>query len=281
MSYRTILLHADMAHHAGARYTLGCRLAAMLDAHLIGAAATGISRFAPAAVAAGIWPLTAEHMTQMSDNASKALEACALSATAHGVNSYESRLLSDDAASALLLQSSSSDLLVLSQDDGNETLADRASALVPSLLLHGARPILVVPKVSRLALDVAPCQHPLLAWDGSNHSARALLDALPLLKLARQVTLLVLNAEQHASQHGQQAGADMALFLARHGVQLELISDSTELPVAEAILAQARTLGSDLLVMGGYGHTRWSEAVLGGVTSTILDTMDIPVLVAH
>lgn len=281
MSYRTILLHADTAHHAAARYTLGCRLAARLDAHLIGAAATGISRFAPVAVAAGIWPLTAEHMTQMSDNARQALEACSASAIAHAVNSYESRLLSDDAASALLLQSSSTDLLVLSQDDGNETLADRASALVPSLLLHGARPILVVPKVSRVPLDVQPFQHPLLAWDGSNHSARALLDALPLLKLARQVTLLVLNADHHAAQHGEQAGADMALFLARHGVTVELISTSTDLPVASALLAQARALGNDLLVMGGYGHTRWSEAVLGGVTSSILDSMDLPVLIAH
>ncbi|MBY0557348.1 MAG: universal stress protein, partial [Burkholderiaceae bacterium] len=117
MTYRTILLHADMAHHAADRYTLGCRLAAMLDAHLIGAAATGISRFAPVAVAAGIWPLTAAHMTQMSDGARSALAACAASARQHGVDSYEERLLSDDAASALLLQAHSADLLVLSQDD--------------------------------------------------------------------------------------------------------------------------------------------------------------------
>jgi nucleotide-binding universal stress UspA family protein len=281
MTYRTILLHADTAHHAADRYTLGCRLAAMLDAHLIGAAATGISRFAPVAVAAGIWPLTAEHMTQMSGNARAALAACAASARQHGVNSYEERLLSDDAASALLLQANSADLLVLSQDDGNETLADRASALVPSLLLHGARPLLVVPKHSRIQLDTQPCQRPLLAWDGSNQSARALLDALPLLQLARRATLLVLNPADQHGLHGATPGADMALFLARHGVQLEVLCIDTELPIAQAILSQAQALGSDLLVMGGYGHTRWSEAVLGGVTSSILDTMDIPVLLAH
>ncbi|MYM76235.1 universal stress protein, partial [Duganella sp. FT134W] len=125
----------------------------------------------------------------------------------------------------------------------------------------------------------APGRHPLLAWDGSRAAARAISDALPLLKLAATVTLLVLNPATHT--YGMEPGADMALLLARHGVPVTVMREYTTAPIGEALLGAAAECGCDLLVMGGYGHGRARETLLGGVTRAVLADMTLPVLISH
>ena len=124
-------------------------------------------------------------------------------------------------------------------------------------------------------------EHVLVAWDASREATRALTDALPLLKRARRVTVMAVNPEK-AHRHGAEPGADIALFLARHGVKVEATAQSSGgLDVGNFLLSRIADLDVDLLVMGAYGHARLRELMLGGVTQTILSSMTVPVLFSH
>lgn len=94
---------------------------------------------------------------------------------------------------------------------------------------------------------------------------------------------MVFNAQRQYGVHGELPGADIALLLARHGVNVDVLRQETPtgLDVGNALLSLAADLGIDLLVMGAYGHMRWREVLLGGVTHTILKSMTVPVLMSH
>ena len=92
---------------------------------------------------------------------------------------------------------------------------------------------------------------------------------------------MVFNADDQPDSHGPQPGADVALYLARHGVKVTVISRTISIDTGEALLSLAADLGSDLIVMGAYGHSRFREIILGGVTRTMLSSMTVPVLMTH
>jgi nucleotide-binding universal stress UspA family protein len=91
----------------------------------------------------------------------------------------------------------------------------------------------------------------------------------------------VLDAEDSGGAHGEQPGADLALYLARHDVTVEADAQTSTIDTGNALLSYVADLNADLLVMGGYGHARLREMLLGGVTRTILNAMTLPVLLAH
>jgi nucleotide-binding universal stress UspA family protein len=127
-----------------------------------------------------------------------------------------------------------------------------------------------------------PPRRVLAAWDGSAPAARALGDALPLLRQAGRVSLVVVDPERLGGRVGERPGADMAAHLARHGVKVEVQAlPSGGLATADVLLDLAADTGAELLVMGGYGHSRLREFVLGGVTRSILGTMAVPTLMSH
>jgi nucleotide-binding universal stress UspA family protein len=128
-----------------------------------------------------------------------------------------------------------------------------------------------------------PPERVLVAWDGSHEAARAVHDALPLLVRAeRGVSLVVVDPERLAGRTGDQPGADMAAHLARHGVRVEVATiPGAGLSVADVLLDRATDESADLIVMGGYGHARLREVVLGGTTRKILKQMTVPVLFSH
>jgi nucleotide-binding universal stress UspA family protein len=112
-------------------------------------------------------------------------------------------------------------------------------------------------------------------------ATRAITNTIPLLKRARNVTVASFNPASQFDVHGDQPGADIALYLARHGVKVEVIQKNTSVNIGDAILSTVSDLQSDLIVMGGYGHTRFREVILGGVTMTILNSMTVPVVMSH
>jgi nucleotide-binding universal stress UspA family protein len=132
---------------------------------------------------------------------------------------------------------------------------------------------LVVPK------DWAPGplgERVLIAWDASREAARAVSDALPILERAASVLVVT------PFGHGEVPGADIAVHLARHGVEATVQSIEIEqMEVGEALLSVAADRARDLLVMGAYAHSRLRELVLGGATRTVLARMTLPVLMAH
>jgi nucleotide-binding universal stress UspA family protein len=280
MSYKTILVHVDQSSHAHARVELAGLLARDQQAHLIGTAMTGLGmEYYRNSGVAFAGPIRQEELDEIARGAEQALDRFEAQARAADV-SYERRHSDDEPEVGLVMQARYADLVVLSQTDPDTSGPGLMRQLPEHLALQGGRPVLVVPYAGTYPhLD----RHALVAWDGSRAATRAVTDALPLLRRSARATLAVFNAASRYGVHGEQAGADIALYLARHGVKVEVLQQTTppEMDVGNALLSLAADIGADLLVMGAYGHQRWRELMLGGVTRRLLQSMTLPVLMSH
>lgn len=278
MSYKTILVHADATPQSARRIAVAARLARRDEAHLIGVANTLASRYAYQMSYEYCLPVMPEEAATLAQRARQSLQDFERIAAGEGVLSRESRLADGGPEDALLLHSRYADLVVVGQGDRRNGATAPYAQLPEDVMLHGVRPVLIVPDEGEPG-EVG--RRILLAWDGGMEATRALTLALPLLRRAGKVVVAVVNPSRGAAAHGEQPGADMALYLARHGVQAEVREEWCECGVDEALLSLAGELDIDLLVMGGYGHARLREMLVGGTTRAILDTMNIPVLMAH
>ena len=146
------------------------------------------------------------------------------------------------------------------------------------VVINSGRPVLIVPYAGRF--DTFG-KRVLVAWDASISATRAVTAALPLLRRADAVEIVVFNADVQDDAHGEQPGADIALYLARHDVKVNVVRQNSKIDIGNALLSMTNDLNSDLMVMGGYGHSRFREILLGGVTRTVLESMTVPVLMAH
>ena len=158
----------------------------------------------------------------------------------------------------MVLHARYADLAVLGQaDPDNPPLG---AGVVEAVLLGSGRPALVVPFIGAESVG----QRVLVAWNATREAARALNDAMPLLAQAEKVTVLSVNPERGIGGEGDLPAADIALHLARHGVKAEAAHTTAEdVSVGDILLSRAADLGADLIVMGGYGHSRAREFVLG------------------
>lgn len=279
MSYKTILVHVDQSRHAAARIRLAAEIALAEDAHLVGSAMTGISRilYQDAAVDMA-WSVVASELDNLKEQAEKALITFEAIAQQMGVTSYEKRLVNDEPGEALSLQGRYSDLVVISQTDLDETCSRVLAGLPEYVTLNCGRPVLIVPYAGQFAHIGGNI---LIAWDGSMEATRALTNAIPLLRRANNVIVALFNPAVRFNAHGEQPGADIALYLARHKIKVDVLQETTEMDVGNTLLSLAADIRSDLIVMGSYGHTRFREVLLGGVTKTVLKTMTVPVLMSH
>nr|WP_222532949.1 universal stress protein [Azospirillum sp. 412522] len=127
-----------------------------------------------------------------------------------------------------------------------------------------------------------PPRRVLVAWDGSREAARAVHDGLPLIRTADEVIVLIADAGRRDGRFGNRPGAGLLTHLGRHGVNARVKTvESGGKGIADVVLAQADDEQVDLIVMGGYGHSRLREMILGGVTRRMLERMTLPVLFAH
>jgi nucleotide-binding universal stress UspA family protein len=148
-----------------------------------------------------------------------------------------------------------------------------------SLLLESGRPVLLVPP----GFAWRPAKHVVVAWRPTRESTRALHDALPLLRMAESIDVLEVGDVSGEEGDGPQPGADIATHLARHGLKVRVVvhPHSGE-SVALSLIRHAQDTDAELLVAGGYGHSRFREWVLGGVTRELLDgTPSVPILFSH
>jgi len=275
MPFKTILVHVDDSAPAATRIALAATLALRHDAHLIGVAMTGVSRyFYQDANADLARTVLAVHMDALFHKAERALDQFVRVARGAGLASCEQRLIDDEAGAGLALAARYADLLVIGQSDPGAAAAPGGGELAGWLLAACPRPLLVVPYVQS---EVGVGRRVLVAWNGSAEALRALTAALPVLRAADSVTLARF-AEPGAALADE---PELAAWLGRHGVQARVVDQATDVDVGDALISLAADLGADLLVMGAYGHTAWRELVLGGVTRTVLRTMTVPVLMAH
>jgi nucleotide-binding universal stress UspA family protein len=151
--------------------------------------------------------------------------------------------------------------------------------ILESLLFGSGRPVIAAPpnwSSGRTGSVVLVC------WDGSREASRAVSDAAPFLSRASRVIVATVDARPELAGHGEAPGFDISTHLARKGVQVELRNlDSLARTDAEVLMAEAMTVGADLIVMGGYGRSRMSEIVFGGVTRRLLEASPVPVLMSH
>lgn len=167
------------------------------------------------------------------------------------------------------------DLAVLGQPEPDQPTLDRL--MIEAALFDTGRPMLVVPYIQSTGLKL---DHIMLAWDGSRSAARAAGDALPFIRRGKLVEIVIVASD--GAKSDEMPGADIAQHLARHGAKVELNRIvTTETDVANTILSHAADSSADFLVMGGYGHSRLREFILGGVTREILTSMTIPTLMSH
>ena len=146
-----------------------------------------------------------------------------------------------------------------------------------SILFESGRPMLIVPYVQTTPLKL---DRIMVCWDGSRPAARAIADAMPLLKRAGNIEVVSVTSEH--GKRDETEGADIGHHLARHGLKVDVTRITRgELDVEDVLLSHAADSDADFMVMGGYGHSRLREFVLGGVTRSMLRTMTVPTLMSH
>lgn len=276
MAYRTILVHVNDCRHVQQCIDVAARIARAENAHLIGAACTGIRT--PTGIVDPALPAFTYDIDIVHERISRALSVYDAGVRQTGVASFETRLIDGEPGEMISMLARHCDLAVLGQTD-----ADDPAPLVPAdfpdhVSMHCGRPVLIVPRTGQF--DTVG-ERPLVAWDGSPAAARAVADAIALLRRAGQAELVIFDPEKHAATRTGQAQTDIALYLARHDIKVKVTLRPADGPVGPAILKLAGELGSDMIVMGAYGHRRLRELLLGGVTRTILGSMTVPVLVSH
>ena len=279
MSYKTILVHVDQSAHNAERVKVGSQLAVEHDAHLMLADMTGLSRFALTNMeTGGADPVVDSHRALLHERAHRALDASEKLAQAAGVNNIERRVVDDEAGAGMALQARYADLVVISQEDPEQPVVGSAENFAEFVILNCAKPVVVLPRLgdySKLG------QRIMLGWNGSRESTRAIVSSLPLLQRAASVQVVMINPSADIDVPGAEPGADIALYLARHGVKVETVVESAPGDAGDALRNLAADHAADLLVMGAYGHSRFREILLGGVTRKLLASMTLPVLFAH
>lgn len=276
MAYKTLLVHLDAARNMSLRMQLAIQIAKAEQAHLVGVAAVGLSRyfFESALSAESMYPVYRD-LDAARDSASSAARNFEQECSRGKIASFESHVVEDDAYGSLETRARYSDLLILGQYDVENAINPMDASLARDMLFSSGGPILLVPQA-----DGSPKaeRRILIAWNGSVEARRAVRDALPLMHHAECVNVIIFST----GGQGDDLGSRLLAYLHRHGVSAGLAKQvATHHDVQKALLAAVADTRSDLLVMGGYGHTPFHEAVLGGVTRAVLHAMPVPVLMSH
>ncbi len=278
MSYKTILVHCDAGPKVGQRLDVAVGLVERNAAHLVGVHVRPPFQ-APVFFEGGM-PM--DTLFASYEAGARADEASARGAFQRALKghpvSHEWRVAEGFIDGELAIQARYADLLVVGQTDP-DAQTPTPSDLPEVVALTTGRPCLVVPHIG---VRREPGDNVMLCWSATRESARAAADALPLLRAAKKVTVLVVDPRTSPSGHGAEPGADVAQWLVRHGVKVTVQRDvAADSDVGGVILSRAADLDVDLIVMGVYGHSRVREMVLGGASRTLLASMTVPAFISH
>ncbi len=280
MTFKNLLVHVDEAPHCEKRVDAAIALALAFDAHLSALMLIAEPRVPPALgihLPAAVLTSQREEAARRADEVLEQVRAKADRAGCRIEVRREWTLL-DGFADAFARQARHADLSIVGQADPELGDVD-AELIVETAFMQSGRPALLIPYIGAGAL---PPSRAVVAWDGSREAARAVNDAMPFLTRATSVIVLVVDPGSLKSHIGDQPGADLATHLARHGIKVEVVTAASGgLKVGDVIIGQATDAGAGLIVMGGYGHSRLRELILGGATQSILDHMPLPALLSH
>jgi nucleotide-binding universal stress UspA family protein len=284
MPIKDLLVHLDASPQSSARLALGVELALRQGAHLTGLYALeppDMSLFYgdPGGFVDAAW--VQEMITRLEDTARQR--------AAKVEQNFSERLRRDDvkgewrlaegiAAETVALHTRYADLAILGQRRPEDSLISTGNVAATAMLSSG-RPVLIVPYVGTFA---GVGRKVLVGWKATREAARAVNDAMPLLQKAEIVKVLAINPDLGIDGEGDLPAADVALHLARHGIKAEAAHTvAADVPEGDILLNEAADMDADLIVVGGYGHSRAREFFFGGVTRSLLSSMTVPVLFSH
>ena len=275
MSYKTILVHIDPGKRCATRVEVAIRLAIQHDAHLV-----ALYALAPFVLPGFVVQVSPEMIeAQKKDAAEKMVRAEAdftKQLSTLDFNNAEWRTTIDDPVHAVSMHARYADMVVIGQSDPSDNTGI-AEDFPARLVLAAGRPVLILPYAGSFP---TMGNRILVAWKASREATRAITDAIPLLRLADNVNVMATYPKH--GEHVSVSVDDIALYLVRHGVHVDVKTDHiADIDVGNEMLSRAADLSADLIVMGGYGHSRLQEWVLGGATRTILESMTVPVLMSH
>jgi len=252
-------------------------VAEAFGAHLLGVA-VAYEPVIPGNVMGGIPPEVVEgQRTESNKKARAAISRFEQAAKRAGI-SMETRILSTSvsgAADQIGRIGRRFDLVVVGQPQRKNSMPDEV--VDEGVLFESGRPVIFVPFIQKGGLKA---DRIMVCWDGSRTATRAVADAMPFLKKAKQIEIVIISDK--APKKDEMPGADLGQHLARHGLKVEVKRiTSPDIDVPSTILSYAADSSADMIVMGGYGHSRLREFVLGGATRGLLESMTVPVLMSH
>ena len=273
MNYRSITACLDQEESSKRLMKFAVNIAAQQDAHLTG---MYLSYVPPVIydLYGGLGPLVLEWDRQDQERRNTYEELLRRNAGLAGVN-VDWVVCRDLNWQLAMAHTRTADLAIIGQKRPGYT--DLSQGFFDSLVLKTGRPVLFLPHDGDVP---AAFDKIIVAWDSSREAARALADSLPFLRKAQQV--LVLSAAHSSDKEEEFPDVDVAAYLARHNIKAVIEKDDhVSIDTAQWLLSRAAKDGADLLVMGAYGHNRFSEFVLGGVTRSVMHGMTLPVLMSH
>ncbi|PWW04254.1 nucleotide-binding universal stress UspA family protein [Hoeflea marina] len=280
MSYRTILAVLSTRTDVGPVVAAAQRLGCGRDIHLIGCHGEpsqfvvmgGPIDVPDATTIAVLYEEADARMRVLGDAFS---ELC----TREGL-SYEWRPVhtqGGDSAQSSVSSARVADIVLVRQPDRSKE--EVTTPDFEALMFESGRPVLFLPADGALA---DPVERVLIAWDGSREAARAVHDAMPLLKAAKSVDIVIVDADRQANLTMPLPGSDIAASLARHDIHAEISTVGREgRSTSDAIAGQVVATNADLLVMGAYTHQRISQWLFGGVTRAFLDKLSVATLMSR
>ncbi len=279
MTYRSLLVLLDPTPLCDTRTQAAIKLAKTFESHLVGLAPTGLVDMPVATQnAASLAEYATLAWNTLRAQADLSVERFRQACREAGLSSYESLADDEGRARSLITHALCSDLTLLTQADPAAGDGRATREMLEQVIMHSARPTLVLPYAGRID---SVGRSIMVAWNNSRESARAVSDALPFLRRAETVEVVAWDESRGTEETLPQSLESLQRWLTWQGVSAEMHVEKTSIHVCEAMLSRAADLSADLIVMGAYGHARWSERVLGGATRGLLDAMTVPVLMSH
>ena len=280
MSPKTILAYLNSAKHAKGILETAFAVARKFDAHVIGlhvVPLVSVPAIVPFEVSGEIIEMQRK---VLDDEAHRIARVYKDAATASMLRHEwrEVRASHYDIAGIVDVHARAADLVVAGQsDDGSGTYLP--TDVTEDLMMDSGRPVLVVPREGSKA--AATGSRILVAWNESREAARAVFDAVPFLETASDVRIVTVNPA-HGRRDPELPGAEIAAALSRHGIRVEAaVAVAPGLRVADELINRATENACDMVVMGGYGHSRLGELVFGGATREMLRQCPVPLLISH
>jgi nucleotide-binding universal stress UspA family protein len=280
MAFKTILVCLTEVNRTQALLDIAAGIAEQQGAHVIGLYVVPAARVSSSArfqMTAQVFESHREYFSARIDEVQNQFEDIMLRNGLEGewqLVESPSPLIADPVVERAM----GSDLIIASQVDRNSEAGVELD-FAQRLLMETGRPLLLVPQSGHFS----SCGRiAVVGWNATRESARAVFDAVPMLRHAEAVHVTWVETLAKRTQAGSFLGSDLARSLSRHGVAASAETlPGDGMTAGQRLLVHAADLGADLLVIGAYGHTRLREFVFGGSTRYILQSMNVPVFMSH